>query len=99
MQIGFYMDQPDEDRFVEMVSENGAVFLPACYSSWPFPILRPPLPPPTDAYMHSLSIWDPEIFREDEMRLEDHRPYNPAGQFYISSLWPVVNMTRSNPVN
>ena len=99
MQIGFYMDRTDEARFAEMVVREGSVFLPASYSSWPIPVMRPPLPDVTTPYMHTLSIWHPEIFREDEMRLENHRPYNPAGEFYLSHLWPVLEFDRSNPDN
>jgi hypothetical protein len=97
MQIGFFMDETDEGAFFDEVTKEGALFMPSTYPEWPIPVIHPPLPLPTEPYMHSVTIWHPEIFRKDEMWLADHRPYNPAGRFYLSNLWPVLEVIRSNP--
>jgi hypothetical protein len=98
-QISFYADEADEAQLADAVAAEGAVFLPSCYPEWPLPVLRPPLPAPTEPHMAQVVIWHPEIFREDEMLLEDNRPYNPAGRFYLANLWPVLELLRPNPVN
>jgi hypothetical protein len=98
-QIGFYADDADEAQFTEVVAGEGAVFLPSCYPKWPLPVLRLPLPAPTEPYMAHVVIWHPEIFRESEMFLEGNRPYNPAGKFYLANLWPVLEFFRPHPVN
>jgi hypothetical protein len=49
--------------------------------------------------MAHVVIWSPEIFRESEMLLEDNRPYNPAGKYYLANLWPVLELFRPHPVN
>src|SRR5262245_51907883 len=97
-QISFYADENDEARFVNVVEAEGAVFLPSSYPEWPFPVLRSPLSSPTQPYMGAVVIWHPNIFHEHEMFLEDNRPYNPRGKFYISSLWPVIELLRPRPV-
>ena len=97
-QISFYADQADEAQLADAVAAEGAVFLPSCYPEWPLPVFQPPLPAPTEPYMEQVVIWHPEIFREDEMLLEDNRPYNPAGRFYLANLWPVLELLRPSPV-
>lgn len=97
-QIGFYADENDEARLVRAIENEGAFLLPSCYPEWPFPVLRSPLPASTQPYMGAVVIWHPDIFREQEMLSEDNRPYNPAGKFFISNLWPVIELLRPLPV-
>lgn len=98
-QINFYADEIDEAQFADAVAVEGALFMPLCHPEWPLPVLRPPLPAPTEPYMASMVIWHPEIFREDEMLLEGNRPYNPTGRCYLANLWPVLELLRPHPVN
>jgi hypothetical protein len=98
-QISFYADEADEAQLADAVAAEGASFLPSCYPEWPLPVLRPPLPAPTEPYMAQVVIWHPEIFREDELLLETNRPYNPAGRFYLANVWPVLELLRPHPIN
>jgi hypothetical protein len=98
-QIGFFADELDESLFVAAVESEGAKFLPCSYPEWPLPVLKPPLPSPTEPYMGAVVIWHPEIFLEWEMQLEDNRPFNPAGRCFDAGLWPVLNFWRPHPVH
>jgi hypothetical protein len=97
-QIVFFADEVDEAQLVEAIAAEGAVFLPSWYPEWPLPLLRPPLPAPTESHMAHVVVWHPEIFREDEMLLEDNRLRSAAG-FYLAKLWPVLQLWRPQPVN
>jgi hypothetical protein len=96
-QLHFYADAADELQFAEAVVAHGAVFMPSYWPEWPFPILRPPLPSPTERRMDRVVIWHREIFREEEMWRPDNRPYNPAGRFYLATCWPVLEFNRPHP--